>query len=394
MINKGVYMNTLGIISEFNPFHNGHKYLLDKAKKELKPDLAISIMSGDFVQRGEAAIMDKFSRARVAINCGFDLVIEMPGFVTLQSAEFFAEKSVHILNKMDIDYIVFGIENINPDEFLKASQIIIENESEVDSLIQKLLASGLSYPKAHSEALLGFVCKDYLSANNILALEYMRALYRTNSKIKAYPIMRIKTKNEDKNINDKNFASSTAIRNNLNKDVKNLMPDSSYKELIDFSTEYKSFDYDYIYKIFKYKIIIEKSPMSNILGYEEGIDNYLSKIARISNSYDNFLDKATSLRYTKSRIKRLVINYILAYTLDLNDYDLSFINILAYNKKAAENFKNLNKNIDIVINKSDLKKLNNSDLLVYKKIIEASNLYGLGIGREIDYDFRRNNRPI
>lgn len=387
-------MNTLGIISEFNPFHNGHKYLLDKAKKELKPDLAISIMSGDFVQRGEAAIMDKFSRARVAINCGFDLVIEMPGFVTLQSAEFFAEKSVHILNKMDIDYIVFGIENINPDEFLKASQIIIENESEVDSLIQKLLASGLSYPKAHSEALLGFVCKDYLSANNILALEYMRALYRTNSKIKAYPIMRIKTKNEDKNINDKNFASSTAIRNNLNKDVKNLMPDSSYKELIDFSTEYKSFDYDYIYKIFKYKIIIEKSPMSNILGYEEGIDNYLSKIARISNSYDNFLDKATSLRYTKSRIKRLVINYILAYTLDLNDYDLSFINILAYNKKAAENFKNLNKNIDIVINKSDLKKLNNSDLLVYKKIIEASNLYGLGIGREIDYDFRRNNRPI
>ena len=318
----------------------------------------------------------------------------MPGFVTLQSAEFFAEKSVHILNKMDIDYIVFGIENINPDEFLKASQIIIENESEVDSLIQKLLASGLSYPKAHSEALLGFVCKDYLSANNILALEYMRALHRTNSKIKAYPIMRIKTKNEDKNINDKNFASSTAIRNNLNKDVKNLMPDSSYKELIDFSTEYKSFDYDYIYKIFKYKIIIEKSPMSNILGYEEGIDNYLSKIARISNSYDNFLDKATSLRYTKSRIKRLVINYILAYTLDLNDYDLSFINILAYNKKAAENFKNLNKNIDIVINKSDLKKLNNSDLLVYKKIIEASNLYGLGIGREIDYDFRRNNRPI
>ena len=387
-------MNTLGIISEFNPFHNGHKYLLDKAKKELKPDLAISIMSGYFVQRGEAAIMDKFSRARVAINCGFDLVIEMPGFVTLQSAEFFAEKSVHILNKMDIDYIVFGIENINPDEFLKASQIIIENESEVDSLIQKLLASGLSYPKAHSEALLGFVCKDYLSANNILALEYMRALHRTNSKIKAYPIMRIKTKNEDKNINDKNFASSTAIRNNLNKDVKNLMPDSSYKELIDFSTEYKSFDYDYIYKIFKYKIIIEKSPMSNILGYEEGIDNYLSKIARISNSYDNFLDKATSLRYTKSRIKRLVINYILAYTLDLNDYDLSFINILAYNKKAAENFKNLNKNIDIVINKSDLKKLNNSDLLVYKKIIEASNLYSLGIGREIDYDFRHNNRPI
>ena len=121
-------MKTLGIISEFNPFHNGHKYLLDKAKKELKTDLAVSIMSGDFVQRGEAAIMDKFSRARVAINCGFDLVIEMPSFVTLQSAEFFAKKSVNILNKINIDYLVFGIENINTDDFLKACKVIIENE--------------------------------------------------------------------------------------------------------------------------------------------------------------------------------------------------------------------------------------------------------------------------
>ena len=387
-------MKTLGIISEFNPFHNGHKYLLDRAKKELKIDLAVSIMSGDFVQRGQAAIMDKFSRARVAINCGFDLVVEMPRFVTLQSAEFFAEKSISILDKMDIDYLVFGIENINPNEFLKASQIIIENESEVDSLIQKLLASGLSYPKAHNEALLGFVSKDFLSANNILALEYMRALHRTNSKIKAYPIIRIKTKNEDKNINDKNFASSTAIRNNLNKDIKNLIPEVSYKELIDFRNEYKSFDYDYIYKVFSYKILIEKSPMSNFLGYEEGIDNYLSRLARTNYSYENFLDQSTSQRYTRSRIKRLVLNYILSNTIDLNDFDLSFMNILAYNKNASENFKYWSQKLDIIIRKSDLKKLSKTDLLVYQIMIDASNLYSMGIGREIDYDFRHNNRPI
>lgn len=387
-------MKTLGIISEFNPFHNGHKYLLDKAKKELKTDLAVSIMSGDFVQRGEAAIMDKFSRARVAINCGFDLVIEMPSFVTLQSAEFFAKKSVNILNKVDIDYLVFGIENINTDDFLKACKVIIENEKNIDSKIKSLIASGLSYPKSHNKALLDFVSSDFLSSNNILALEYMRALYKINSKIKPYPIKRIKTKNKDQGINDKNFASSTAIRNNLGLDIKNLIPNESYSELSNFMNEYKYFDYDYIYKIFKYKILIEKSDMSNILGYEDGLDNYLSKIAIIKDSYKDFLGQATSLRYTKSRIKRLVLNYILSYTVDLNDYDISFINILAYNKKAAENFKNLSKNLNIVINKSDLKNLSKSDLLIYNKIIRASNLYSLGIAREIDYDFRHNNRPI
>lgn len=387
-------MKTLGIISEFNPFHNGHKYLLDKAKKELKTDLAVSIMSGDFVQRGEAAIMDKFSRARVAINCGFDLVIEMPSFITLQSAEFFAKKSVNILNKVDIDYLVFGIENINTDDFLKACKVIIENEKNIDSKIKSLIASGLSYPKSHNKALLDFVSSDFLSSNNILALEYMRALYKINSKIKPYPIKRIKTKNKDQGINDKNFASSTAIRNNLGLDIKNLIPNESYSELSNFMNEYKYFDYDYIYKIFKYKILIEKSDMSNILGYEDGLDNYLTKIAIIKDSYKDFLGQATSLRYTKSRIKRLVLNYILSYTVDLNDYDISFINILAYNKKAAENFKNLSKNLNIVINKSDLKNLSKSDLLIYNKIIRASNLYSLGIAREIDYDFRHNNRPI
>ena len=387
-------MKTLGIISEFNPFHNGHKYLLDKAKKELKTDLAISIMSGDFVQRGEAAIMDKFSRASVAVKCGFDLVIEMPSFVTLQSAEFFAEKSVNILNKVDIDYLVFGIENINPDEFLKSCKIIIENKKSIDSRIKSLVASGLSYPKSHNKALLDFVSSDFLSSNNILALEYMRALYKINSKIKPYPINRIKTKNEDQSINDKNFASSTAIRNNLGQDIKSLIPNESYKELSNFMNEYKSFDNSYIYKIFRYKILIEKSDMSNILGYENGLDKYLSKIARTNGSYNNFINQATSLRYTKSRIKRLVLNYILSYTIDLNDYDLSSINILAFSKKAAENFKNISKNLNIIINKSDLKNLNNTDLLIYKKMIEASNLYSLEIDREIDYDFRHNNRPI
>lgn len=112
-------MKTLAIISEFNPFHNGHEYLLKKSKELTSANLSISLMSGDYVQRGERAIIDKFSRADSAMKAGFDMVIEMPVHISLQSAEYFAQGSINILDKLNIDYLSFGIENMNPEEFLE-----------------------------------------------------------------------------------------------------------------------------------------------------------------------------------------------------------------------------------------------------------------------------------
>lgn len=387
-------MKSLGIIAEFNPLHNGHKYLIEKAKNELKTDLSVSVMSGDFVQRGEAAIIDKYSRAKTALNNGLDLVIEMPNFISLQSAEFFALKSVAILDKIDIDYLVFGIENINPDEFLNDVNKIIKNQKSIDEDIKTLLDKGLSYPKASSLLLASYVGEDFLSSNNILALEYIKAIYKLRSKIQPYPIKRIKTKNKDLVIKDKTYASSTAIRNNLDSNIKNLIPLSSYQALTYFLNNYKAFDENYIYNIFKYKLFIEKSPMENILGYEQGLDNYLKKLAKVNSSYKSFLDQASSQRYTRSRIKRHVLSYILNNDSSLNDIDIDFIKILAYNKKSTSLFKKIKGNLDIVINKKDASTLNKQNLEIYKKMVEASNLYSLGIGRNLDYDFTHNNRPI
>lgn len=387
-------MKNLGIIAEFNPLHNGHKYLIEKAKNELKTDLSVSIMSGDFVQRGEAAIIDKYSRAKTALDNGLDLVIEMPNFISLQSAEFFALKSVAILDKIDIDYLVFGIENISPDEFLNDVNKIIKNQKSLDEDIKTLLDKGLSYPKASSLLLASYVGENFLSSNNILALEYIKAIYKLKSKIKPYPIKRIKTKNNDQVIKDKTYASSTAIRNNLDSNIKNLIPLSSYQALTYFLNNYKAFDKNYIYNIFRYKLFIERSPMENILGYEQGLDNYLKKLAKVNSSYKSFLDQASSQRYTRSRIKRLVLSYILNNDSSLNDIDIDFIKILAYNKKSTSLFKKFNGNLDIVINKKDASTLNKENWEIYKKMVEASNLYSLGIGRNLDYDFTHNNRPI
>lgn len=387
-------MKTLGIISEFNPFHNGHKYLLDKAKNDLDVDLSISIMSGDFVQRGQPAIMDKFARSFVAINEGFDLIIEMPSFVSLQSAEFFALKSVSILDRINLDYLVFGIENIEANEFLKCSDIIIKNSQQIDKLTQSHLDQGLSYPKAHNLAIANFVDESYLSSNNILALEYMRAINKINSNMKAYPIRRIRTLNKDKNINDPTFASSTAIRNNLDREIVGLLPNSSYKELIKFKNSYNKFNESIIYDIFRYKILIENKPMDKILGYEEGISNYLKKLAKIHKSYDDFLGEAANQRYTKSRIRRLILNYILDNEVSLNDIDISFMKVLSYKKSAIEYFKHLAQNIDLVLNKKDTLNLDHRNKLIYDKMIEASNFYSLGTKRNLDLDYKHNNRPI
>lgn len=387
-------MKTLGIISEFNPFHNGHKYLLDKAKNELGFDLSVTIMSGDFVQRGEPAIMDKYSRSKTAIESGFDLVIEMPSFVSLQSAEYFAIKSVTILDKMNIDYLVFGIENIEPSTFIKYAKTIIDHQSTIDSDMKTYLGIGYSYPKAQIKALKKFVNDDFFSANNILALEYVKSIHKINSKIKPYPIKRIKTKNRDTTINDKIYASSTAIRCNLSPKIKGLMPEESYNNIINFQKKYKSFNENIIYNIFKYKIFLEDIDTKNILGYEEGLENYLKKISNNTNSYTSFLNQAASLRYTKSRIKRFIINCLLGNSSDLNDIDINFIKVLAYNKNAIQFFGEISNKINIIINKKDLAKLDNKNLSIYTKMIDSSNLYNLGIGREMNYDFIHNNRPI
>lgn len=387
-------MKTLGIISEFNPFHNGHKYLLDKAKNELGFDLSVTIMSGDFVQRGEPAIMDKYSRSKTAIESGFDLVIEMPSFVSLQAAEYFALKSVTILDKMNIDYLVFGIENIEPSTFIKYTKTIINHKSTIDNDMKTYLEIGYSYPKAQIKALKKFVNDDFFSANNILALEYIKSIHKVNSKIKPYPIKRIKTKNRDTSINDKIYASSTAIRCNLSPKIKGLMPEESYNNMINFQKKYKSFNENIIYTLFKYKIFLEDIDTKNILGYEEGLENYLKKISNNTNSYTSFLDEAASLRYTKSRIKRFIINCLLGNSSDLNDIDINFIKVLAYNKNAIQFFGEISNKINIIINKKDLAKLDNKNLSIYTKMIDSSNLYNLGIGREMDYDFIHNNRPI
>lgn len=384
-------MKKLAIISEFNPFHNGHKYLIDKAKEFTKTDLAISLMSGDFVQRGEASLIDKYSRAEAALDNGFDLVIEMPNFISLQSAEFFSYKSIELLNKLKIDYLAFGIENLDSEKFLEISAKIINNNELVEELTKNFIDSKHSFTEARYLALKKFLgVDDFISSNNILALEYIRSISKINPQIKPIPIRRLGANNQDLNIKDEKFASSTSIRRNLSGNIKKLMPYSSYQKLKDFQENYKIASKEKLFDIFKYKLMIEESPIKDSLCYEEGLDNYFRQLLKNNPSYDEFINLAVSRRNTKARVKRLMINYILNNHKYLNEIDFNFVKILAFNEKATRIFRDIKEDLRIVIRKSDIENLSSDDLLIYENMVKASNLYSLLIERDFNSDFTRN----
>lgn len=382
-------MKKLAIISEYNPFHNGHNFIQKKAREITNADLLISIMSGDFVQRGEISLIDKYKRANSAMISA-DLVIEMPSFISLQAANLFAQKNIEILNKLKIDYLAFGIENINEKDFFKTCEKLFDNKDKINSDIKTYLDQGMSYAKASYLSSNKYVDNEkFFSANNILALEYFRAIKNLNSNIKALPIKRQKSMNKDENLNFDFFASSSSIRNNINDiKIKEYLPEISYKYINEFKDQYSFFpNNNYLYNLFSYKILIEKRDMKNILCFEEGMDNYLIKMVRENKSYEDFIKNSSSQRFTSSRIKRLMINYLLDNKTFLNEININFIKVLAFNEKALTLFKETN--LDVVIQKKDLEKLDKENKIIYDQIIKASNLYSLIIGRDLDYDYKQ-----
>ena len=383
-------MKTLAIISEFNPFHKGHKYLLDEAKKQTNAELSLSIMSGDYVQRGEPAIIDKFSRADSAMKAGFDMVVEMPSFISLQSAEYFAIGSIKILEKIGIDYLCFGIEKLNPDEFLEKVDILIEKSYELEKLTKKNLHNS-SFTKARYDAtcqLLGE--NNFITSNNILALEYIRAIRKIDSKIKPVPIKRISSLNKESELKKENISSSTAIRKNIFNDYKDHVPNFSYEVIEESIQKFGIPSMDYEYEIFKYLLLIEQKPMDNILGYEDGIENYLWKIAVKNQNFSSFLEEATTKRYTSSRIKRLMLNFILDNESYMNDFDIDFYKVLAFNKNSEYIFRN-SKSMP-VLTKKDMDRLTGTDKVILTQMLKASNLYNISTGRDLNQDFTKKIR--
>ena len=216
-----LYMKAVGLVTEYNPFHNGHLYHLNKAMDLTGADISVAVMSGDFVQRGEPAVLDKYTRASMALNSGVNLVVELPVNYAVSSAESFAAGALKVLDYIKADSIAFGSESGNIEKLSKLAHILCDNEDTLYKEISKYTANGISYAAARQKVVEKLTDKDtaamLTSSNNILAVEYLKAIIKNNYAIKPYTIKRQGDDYNDTDIRS-DYASATALRGNLKAD--------------------------------------------------------------------------------------------------------------------------------------------------------------------------------
>ena len=214
-------MKAVGLVTEYNPFHNGHLYHLNKAMELTGADISVAVMSGDFVQRGEPAVLDKYTRASMALNSGVNLVIELPVNYAVSSAESFAAGALKVLDYIKADSIAFGSESGNIERLSKLAHILCDNEDTLYKEISKYTANGISYAAARQKVVEKLTDKDtaamLTSSNNILAVEYLKAIIKNNYAIKPYTVQRQGDSYNDTDIRSE-YASATALRENLKAD--------------------------------------------------------------------------------------------------------------------------------------------------------------------------------
>lgn len=367
-------MVKVGVIAEYNPFHNGHIYHLNKVKEMFPDSYLILVLAGNFTQRGDVSVINKWDKTKLALDYGFDLVAELPFNIATSSASLYAHGAIDILNKLDCDYLVFGSET-NDVELFKNLVNVTNNNKDYQAKIKHYLNKGLNYPKACSLAL-NDVSKVIIDKpNDVLALEYIRNIINTNSKIKPVSIKRTNDYHECE-INKK-ITSATSIRKNINNKsiIKNTLPDDSLKLIKDISLN------DY-FKYIKYEII-SNNKLDEILDVDEGIENKLKKEVLSSNNIEELILKVKSKRYSYNKIKRMLL-HILTNTKKDYDKNINYIRILGATNNGMKILKEIKTKTDVPIITKYKKKYD----YLFKDDIKASIVYSLIVNYDYNIEYK------
>lgn len=357
-------MKACGIVAEYNPLHTGHVYQMNKARQISQADCIIVVMSGNFVQRGEPAVIDKYARTRAALKAGADIVIELPVYYALSSAENFAKGAVLTLNEMKAASICFGAETDNADRLAKISHAIISESPEYKAILNKALAEGLSYPAARQTALLEYLpeCKDIISgSNNILAIEYIKAILGNNLNMTYYPVLREGAGYNDDTDNAE-FASAFGIRKMImsgeHDRLKTYLTPVMYEEISN-SKNCPLFPDDFS-NIFNHKMLFLKQQCNiNHTDFAEKLAEYEDITAELANRFaaaftgrDNiteFARKVKSKNIVYSRICRCIMHIILEIKKTMSDLynNIPYIRLLGFNKTGQQYLGSIKKELDV-----------------------------------------------
>ena len=389
----------LGIIAEYNPFHNGHLYHLNKSKELAGADYSIAVIGGNFTQRGEPSIIDKWSKAKMALSNGFDLVLELPVLYSTSSAENFAFGAIRLLDSLGIvDNIYFGAETLNINILDDFAEVLYKEPRDYKALLSTELNKGLSYPKARENALMMYMnnIRKYSnvlsSPNNILGIEYLKALKKCKSSIKANSINRAASLHNQIEVSE-GIASASSIRNSIFNgfidDTKALMPNSSYS-ILNKALKQESlllnglstYEKEIIYTL--RKMSVEEIGM--LQDVSEGLENSIKKAVNSCNSITELIDKVCSKRYTQTRIQRILLYSLLNITkkdIQLSKRVIPYSRILGFNEKGKyliSEAVRVNPKVEFVASvRKFVDTCTNKNLLaMLQKDILATNIYTLG----------------
>ena len=362
-------MKITGIITEYNPFHYGHLYHLQKSKEITNSDAIICVLNGNFVQRGEAAMTDKWSRTKMALANGVDLVIELPVVHGIRSAEYFAFGAVQTLAATGVvSSLVFGSEIGNIKVLKQAASILLKEPKFYQNNLRKQLKKGLSFPQARENALLKFLNhnnmfspqekkdleKTLSGPNNILGIEYIKCILKYNLNIKPHTIKRTHENYHKKNTGHK-MASATAIRTKLKKtnqvdSIKNYVPFSTWQQINkDFKQEKIPIQREKLGSLIIHEL--RHNSADNLKKYAEiknGLENRMINYAKNYGAWNDFIKHLHSKTLTKTRIKRNLLHVLLKLTKkDFNDIDqhgIKYLRVLGFNKTGEKILSHINQN--------------------------------------------------
>ncbi|WP_062105175.1 nucleotidyltransferase [Bacillus niameyensis] len=378
-------MDSVGIVAEYNPFHNGHQYQLQMAKKITDSDIVIAIMSGNFLQRGEPALVSKWARTKMALQLGVDLVIELPYAFTIQKAEIFAFGAVFILNAMKCKKICFGSESGDITTFYQTYDFIENHKDDYEDFIRSFIKTGMSYPKALSEAFKKLNPKhdtiDLSKPNNILGFYYISAASVINPSIKLYTVKRKNANYHDTFFNQSNIASATSIRMAIQQNksleaINAFIPSQTFQELHNYKKEFSQYHtWEHYWPFLQYKLLsMNDKELEAIYEVEEGLENRLLKAARTSENFTTFMQQIKTKRYTWTRLQRVcvhILNNTQKQTIQMIRQTPEYIRLLGMTNNGREYLRKIKKDLPITL----ISKISSQDNDMLSLDIKATDIY-------------------
>ena len=336
-------MTITGIVVEYNPLHLGHMHHIEKAKQQTHADLLIAVMSSSVVQRGEFAVANKFIRTNWALKAGIDMVVELPGFFTLQNANIFANTAVQILNHLGVTDIVFGSEHgeITP---LKTSAEIMRTNA-YDEKIQHYLHQGFSYPSSADQALSDMTGNTiHKNPNDILGIQYINAVYDINASIKLHAIKRIQSEYYGAFDNNKTIQSATALRNRLfrQKSIEGFVP------AFVLDTKFTPLNTADAFPFIQYRLLTHnKDTLKHVFSFDEGLEGLFLK-HKDKHSLSEMIDALSTRRYTHAKLKRSLMHMLInTQKTSIQDFNVPYVRVLGMNTRAQEHLNKIKKTIHV-----------------------------------------------